>query len=255
MNIISSIQARMASSRLPGKVLKDISGKPMLLWHVERIRRSRLIDKVVVATTTSKRDDEIELFCNNHSIACFRGSENNVLNRIASLIHEFDVDIHVEFCGDSPLIDPQIIDEFVGYLLKNLHKYDYVSNSLKTTYPPGQEVSVYLGHILEKIDLELDIKDPMREYVGYNISRFRKRFRIASLEAPPWYYAPEVYLEVDSKVDLDLIKSIIGYFVQKKMPHFTLSQILELLNKYPNWIQINNKEERRWKEFREKSDG
>ena len=95
----------------------------------------------------------------------------------------------------------------------------------------------------------------MRENGRYNISRLETLFRIASLEAPPWYYAPEVYLEVDSKADLDLIERIIRHFVQKKIPHFTLAQILELLNKYPNWIQMNNKEERRWKKYRDKSDG
>ena len=115
MDIVASIQARMGSTRLPGKVLKDISGKPMLLWHVERLRRSRLIDNVIVATSTAEADDEIELFCKNHSILCFRGSENNVLNRIANLIRKYNIITHVEFCGDSPLIDPQIVDEFIGY--------------------------------------------------------------------------------------------------------------------------------------------
>ena len=115
MKIVASIQARMGSSRLPGKVLKDICGKPMLLWHLERIKRSRLLDDVIIATTTSEKDDELISFCNQHSVSYFRGSENDVLKRVSALINHHEIDIHIELCGDSPLTDPQIIDEFVGF--------------------------------------------------------------------------------------------------------------------------------------------
>ena len=119
MKIIATIQARMGSSRLPGKVLKDIHGKPMLLWHIERIKRSRLLDDLIIATTTNSLDDEIVNFCEQHKVSYYRGSEDNVLNRIASLIKQHNIGIHVEFCGDSPLTDPQLIDEFICYYLKN----------------------------------------------------------------------------------------------------------------------------------------
>ena len=115
--IVASIQARMGSTRLPGKVLADICGKPMLLWQVERIRKSRLIDEVVVATTTSSKDDQIEQFCIKNKISFYRGSEEDVLKRISSLIKDFKINLHLEFCGDTPLSDPQIIDEFIGYYL------------------------------------------------------------------------------------------------------------------------------------------
>ena len=228
MKIVASIQARMGSSRLPGKVLKDLCGKPMLLWHVERVKRSRLLDDVIVATTTSEKDDEIELFCEQHAILCYRGSEDDVLNRIASLIRHHHIDVHVEFCGDSPLTDPQIIDEFVGYYLKHQHSYDYVSNAIKTTYPPGQEVIVYRGGVLSELDQSLSTDDPMREHVGYNIIRFPDRYRLASLEAPDWFYEPEAYLEVDTLTDLEMMRQLIGYFTEKGVEHFTLSQILDL---------------------------
>ena len=86
MNITATIQARMGSSRLPGKVLADICGKPMLLWQIERIKKSRLVDNVVVGTSDSVLDDEIELFCKDNKIDCYRGSETDVLNRISSLL-------------------------------------------------------------------------------------------------------------------------------------------------------------------------
>ena len=87
----------MGSSRLPAKVLKDICGKPMLLWQVERIKRSRLLDDVIVATTTSQIDDEIVEFCKKYKINYFRGSEDDVLNRVASLIRAYKIGLHVEF--------------------------------------------------------------------------------------------------------------------------------------------------------------
>jgi spore coat polysaccharide biosynthesis protein SpsF len=254
MKIVASIQARMGSSRLPGKVLKHICGKPMLLWHVERVKRSRLLDDVIVATTTSKKDDEIVSFCKQHAIPCYRGSEDDVLNRIASLICHHHIDVHLEFCGDSPLTDPQIIDEFVGYYLKHQSSFDYVSSAMKTTYPPGQEVIVYRGGVLCELDKTLSSDDPMREHVGYNITRFPDRYRLASLEAPDWFYEPEAYLEVDTPIDLEMMRQLIGFFVDKGIEHFTLSQILDLLKKQPEIMQLNNSEVRRWKSLREDTD-
>ena len=251
MRIVASIQARMGSSRLPGKVLKDICGKPMLLRHIERITRSRLLDDVIVATTVSQKDNVIEAFCKQHNIICFRGSENNVLNRISTLIDFHKIDIHVEFCGDSPLVDPQIIDEFIGYYLKFQNSFDYVSNSIKTTYPPGQEVIVYRGDVLIELDQLLSSDDPMREHVGYNITRFPDKYHIASLEAPLSLCEPGAYLEVDTLKDLKMIRKLVSYFLEKDEEYFTLSQILELLRKQPEIMQLNSKEDRRWKFLRE----
>ena len=253
MKIVASIQARMGSSRLPGKVLKDIFGRPMLLWHVERVKRSRLLDDVIVATTSSEKDSEIEAFCEQYSVLCYRGPEDDVLNRIASLIRHHQIDVHVEICGDSPLTDPQIIDEFVGYYLKHQHSYDYVSSAMKTTYPPGQEVIVYRGGVLSELDRSLSVDDPMREHVGYNITRFPDRYRLASLEAPDWLSEPEAYLEVDTQADLEMIQQLIGYFAEKGVEHFTLSQILDLLRRHPEIMQLNRAEERRWKSLRKNS--
>src|SRR3989337_2516958 len=118
LRIIGSIQARMSSTRLPGKVLKEICGKPMLLRQVDRIRKSYLLDDIIVATTTSSHDDEIVELCKRHNVTCFRGSEDDVLNRIACLVQEFRADVHVEFFGDSPLTDAHIVDGLIGYYLK-----------------------------------------------------------------------------------------------------------------------------------------
>lgn len=250
MKIVASIQARLGSSRLPGKVLKEICGKPMLHWQVERIRRSRLIDNVVIATSTNPLDDEIEAFCHENSIDCYRGSEDDVLNRIASLIRDLNVNLHVECYGDSPLTDPQLIDEFIGYYLKYQDQVDFVSSTIKTTYPPGLEVVVYPGTVLDKLEQELPSNDPMREHVGYNITRFPDTFRLISMEAPPWFHQPDVYLEVDTAADFQVMQYVIGYFVEKGMEHFTLAQVLDMLRSNPKLTLLNSREERRWKTLR-----
>ena len=136
MKVLASIQARMGSSRLPGKVLSDICGKPMLLWQIERILNSKFVNEIVVSTSISKNDDQIIEFCNKHNIKSYRGSENDVLNRISSTLKLHKSDLHVECFGDSPLIDSQLIDDFINYYIKENDKDLYLSSALRTTYPP-----------------------------------------------------------------------------------------------------------------------
>jgi spore coat polysaccharide biosynthesis protein SpsF len=250
MNITASIQARLGSSRLPGKVLSDICGKPMLLWQVDRLKRSRLVDRVVVATSTNPLDNEIEAFCKHHRIDCYRGSENDVLGRVASLVRDLKVELHVECYGDSPLIDPQIVDEFIGYYFKWHGQFDYLSSAIKTTYPPGLEVTLYAGDVLVKTDNLVTLDDPMREHVGYNITRFPEEFRQCSLEAPPWFQQPHIYLEVDTLEDLEFMRSVVGYFVNRVQSHFALSEILAMLRDHPDLPKENETVERRWKALR-----
>ena len=254
MNITASIQARLGSTRLPGKVLKDICGKPMLQWQVERLQRSRLLDTVIVATTTNPSDDVIETFCDERGIDCYRGSEEDVLERIATLVREREVDLHVECFGDSPLVDPQIVDEFIGYYFKFKDSVDYVSSALKTTYPPGLEVALYSGEVMLQTDAAVAVDDPLREHAGYNITRFPERFRLASLTAPSHYHFPDIYLEVDSAEDLEVMREVFGYFVERGQEHFTLSQILDMFRVFPEKFKQNSGVERRWKALREKGD-
>ena len=254
VNITASIQARLGSSRLPGKVLKDVCGKPMLQWQIERLKRSRLVDRVVVATTINPGDDRIESFCRENDTECYRGSEENVLGRVASLIREMEIDLHVECYGDSPLVDPQIVDEFIGYYLKYSDSVDYVSSALKTTYPPGLEVVVYPGEVMLKTDAAVAAGDPLREHAGFNITRFPDQFRLFSMDAPPAYRYPDTYLEVDTTEDLEVMRTVIGYFVERGQEHFTLAQILDMVRAYPEILQRNAGIERRWKALRDEGD-
>jgi len=251
MKIAASIQARVGSTRLPGKVLKEINGKPMLLRQVERLRRSRLLDEIIVATTTNPDDDKIVELCINNNIAYYRGSENDVLDRVSSMIKDKKIDIHVECFGDSPLTDPHIIDEVIGYYYKNQGDIDFVSNSLKTTYPPGQEVLVYRGSCLVNANKLIAKDDPLREHVSINITQYPNDYRLKNLEAPSYYHYPNIYLEVDTAEDFEVISSIFAYFDNKGVEHFSLSEILEFLSQNNELMNINNQVDRRWKEFRE----
>lgn len=251
MKVLASIQARLGSSRLPGKVLKPIAGVPMLLRHVDRLRRSRLIDEVVVATTTNPSDDAIAAACRNHGVDVFRGSEDDVLGRIAALLRERRPDAHVECYGDSPLTDAHLLDEVIGLYLKNSASVDFVSNALKTTYPPGQEAVCYRADALIAADGLVDPGDPLREHVSLNIWKRPERFRVMSIEAPAHYRRPDLFLEVDTAEDFAVVSAVFEHFLARGQAYFSLAQILDFFSHREDLAAANRGIERRWKQFRE----
>lgn len=239
----------MSSSRLPGKVLRPILGKPMLALQIERIRQSRLIDEIIIATSDSVKDDPIEALAHRLDVHCFRGSEDDVLSRVVDALKAYKVELHVEFMGDNPLPDPWLVDSIIGFYLKNADKYDCVTNALKTTYPPGTEVFVYPAKIL--IDAEKYAADPaLREHVPIHIYQHPERYRVYNIEAPPWLHAPDLYLEVDTEEDFEVVSAIYEALYPGN-PGFTLSQIIEFLKKNEALANKNRNVERRWRAFRE----
>ena len=249
IKIAASIQARMGSTRLPGKVLKKINGQPMLYWQIERLKKSHYIEEIIVATTTNKIDDSIVYFCKKNNIKYFRGSEDNVIDRIASLLKEYNIENHIECFGDSPLVDPKIIDDYIDIFFDSID-CDYLSNCIKTTFPPGLEVIIYKSKILIDLNDTLSLNDPLREHVGYNITRFPKKYNIKSLSAPKEFHMPDFFLEVDSADDFSLISKIFEYFQNINKKNFNLSDIMELLKIMPELKDINNNTHRRWKILR-----
>lgn len=253
MKITATVQARMGSGRLPGKVLLPICGKPMLQWQVERIRRSRLVDEVIIATSTNPKDDEIANWAQSFGVKVYRGSEDDVLGRIVGLLREHEVELHVELIGDSPCSDPHIIDEVIGYFLKFRDQLDYVSNGTKVTYPPGLEVNVYLAKTLLQIEEGIAQNDPLREHVDIHLNK-NTRLRKANLEAPAHYHFPEIYLEVDTKNDFAMVSQVFENFYHKGVNHFSLAQALDFLKARPDLIELNCREHRRWKEFKSQTE-
>ena len=148
--ILGIIQARMQSTRLPGKVLLPLAGKP-ILWHIfSRLTKSKLIDEVCISTSTNIIDDKIEKFAHKYGIKIFRGSEENIVKRNLYAGKKFSADVIVRITGDCPLVDPQIVDKTIETYLKD-KKLDFVSNTKTRTYPIGLDVEVFPVKTLEKI--------------------------------------------------------------------------------------------------------
>ena len=248
--VVGTIQARMGSSRLPGKVMRNVCGKPLLGWQISRIKQSRLLDEVIVATSTNSLDDEIANYCDELGVRCYRGDENDVLHRIASVIKEYNIYHHVEFCGDSPLIDYHIIDTAIGLYFKFLKKHQCVYNASEISYPPGQDVMVYKGKYLLDLDEKIEKNSPKREHVGFNLLSL-DNFSIYSLKARGHYHFPEIYLEVDTKKDFDFIEKIITHFHNRNKDYFSLSEIIDFLSQKPELSKINKNEHRRWKDLKD----
>jgi len=249
MNIVATIQARMSSSRLPGKVLKEILGKPLLLYQIERIRQSFLIDDIIIATSTSPADDPIVAFAEENDVSYYRGSENDVLQRIVDTLINFHADIHVEFMGDNPIPDVHLVDAVIGFYLKNKDKYDYVTNALKTTYPPGFEVFVYPASVLIEAE-KTATETKLREHVGLHIYQKPEKFRIFNIEANENIRKyKDLHFEVDTEEDFEVIKALIEHYAGYN-PFFAMNQAIDFLVNNPELMEKNIHVPRRWQQFR-----
>lgn len=164
----------MSSTRLPGKVLLDLEGKPVLQHVIERVRLSKTIDKVIVATTDNTEGKEIEKLCIKIGAEVYRGSEDDVLDRFYQAVRGFKPDHIIRITADCPLIDPGVIDDIVKCHLKN--SADYTTNTLKETYPDGEDVEVFtfktLGKAWESACLKSE-REHVTPYIRKNPSLFK----------------------------------------------------------------------------------
>lgn len=237
--IIAIIQARMASNRLPGKVMQSICGKPMLAWVVYRVRKSSHVSRVVVATTISDDDNPIVSYCKENKISFFRGSEFDVLNRYYQTARHYRADIIVRITADCPLIDATIIDKCIELLVNNL--YDFVSNRLpppfKRTYPIGLDVEVVTMSALERAWIEA--KEPyQREHVMPYLYEKDRGFKIHLINNEIDY--GEYRWTVDTQKDLDFVNAITKK-ADCKMD-FYWEKVLDIINKNPELKRINQDE-------------
>lgn len=235
LSITAIIQARMGSTRLPGKVLKKVLGKPLLQWIIQRLRRCKELTSVVVATTTLPEDNPIEALCLSESVDCFRGDSEDVLSRYIGAMRHFGTDIGVRITGDCPLIDPAIVDETIQLFLDPASHFDYVSNCVKRTYPRGLDVEVFSFDALEQAYRSATTKEE-REHVTYYILTHPTLFNIGSMEQKE--DLSSIRLTVDTEEDFLLVSKIIEGLAEKH-PHFSLPEIIALLSKNPEWLSIN----------------
>ncbi len=225
-----------------------IMGRPLIEYQIERIRRSQLIDRVVIATTTNPQDDAIADLAAKLGCECFRGSENDVVGRVLAALRKFEIEVNAEFQGDNSIPDPDVIDSVIGYYLEHRSEYDYVTNALTTTYPPGLEVSIYSQAILANAESRI-VDQALREHVGIHIYKRADLFRVKNLEAPPEFARPNLHLEVDTQQDFELVSAIYGHFMPQK-PNFSLTDVLTFIDANPNMTALNSGVDRRWKKFR-----
>ena len=234
-NITAIIAARTGSSRLPNKVLLDISGKTALERMIERVKNAKTLDRIIIATSTNKKDDSIEKLCNQINIECVRGSENDLLSRYQLVVEKVKPDIIVKMGADSILIDPLVIDKVVSTFLTN--KYDYVSNyGIPKTYPEGCTVDVYTSKTLTEAFLKAK-KPSEREHINpfiWNNPEQYTSFRV-DYEKDISNYR----LSLDYKEDYIVIKSIFESLYPKN-PCFTLENIISWLEKNPEIQKINS---------------
>ncbi len=227
MKIALIIQARMGSTRLQGKVMMPILGKPLLEHLIERVRHVKEGD-IVVATTTNPLDDPIEDLCLSRGVKVFRGSENDVLSRYAAASR--DCDVVVRLTSDCPLLDPDLIDLMLSHFLSG--QVDYVSNTILRTYPRGYDVEIMSKEALEKVN-RLAKTPSEREHVTLYIRKHQDQFSISQVERKP--DISHLRLTVDTREDFELVTRIF-----ESLPEgFRLSDVERLLQDNPLLLDIN----------------
>ena len=237
MKIVATIEARMTSSRLPGKILKEVMGKPMLERLIERVNRSKHIQEIVVATTTSPQDEETQKACQQMGVSCYRGSEDDVLERVLKTAKAHQADLIVELTGDCPLLDPATIDAVIEKFLDNAPHYDYVSNVLERTFPRGMDTQIFPTKVLDEVN-QLT-KDPAdRENVSLYIYEHPEKYKLGNVKAPEALHRPDLRLTVDLPEDYELVCNIYKELYPKK-PDFNLQDIIELLDNKPELLNLN----------------
>jgi spore coat polysaccharide biosynthesis protein SpsF len=236
MNIVTVVQARRGSSRLPDKVLKPILGVPVLLRMLERVKSSTLHGRLVVATTQEEPDREIVTLCGQNNIHCYTGSAYDLLDRHYQVGLIYHADSVVKIPSDCPLIDPKIIDDVLQYYISNSNDFDYVSNLHPTTWPDGNDVEIISMKALTKAWNEAK-KDLEREHTTPYIWENPDKFKIGSVV---WNkdYSTSHRWTLDYPEDFELIKRIYEELYPTN-PHFGLQDILDLLDQKPEIAQIN----------------
>ncbi|MCP3028398.1 cytidylyltransferase domain-containing protein [Halobacillus sp. A5] len=236
MKVTAIIQARMGSTRLPGKVLKRVMDRPLLDFQLERIRMSALLDEIIIATTTKPEDDVLAEFAQNHSIQVYRGSEQDVLSRYFEAAQYYGADVIVRLTSDCPIIDAAVIDQVIQAFTKHKGTCKYASNTVARTYPRGMDTEVLSMPALKRcFDEARSLSE--REHVTSYIHHHPDEFSICSVRLKQdeshhrW--------TVDTHEDFQLMKRMISHLYPNN-PHFTFEDALEVVKQYPEWALINS---------------
>lgn len=225
---LSILQARTSSTRFPGKVLWELNGQPMIIRQIARIKKSKRVSRVVVATTLDNSDNGLCSAVQEFGVETFRGSVEDVLSRFISIIGTHDFQIVVRLTADCPMVMPSIIDTMVEEFDKS--DLDYISNTLKPTFPDGLDVEVFSREALIRLS-SMNLTDQEKEHVTLGFHRRQDVFKIANYESPE--DLSTLRWTVDYAEDLDFVREIYSYFKGKEAT-FEMRDILEVLKSRPD---------------------
>lgn len=231
--IAAIIQARMGSTRLPGKVLKKLNGKSLIENIVLRVRHCTTVDEILVATTTNKLDDELEQWCFEHQIKCYRGDEKDVLKRYFDAASFINADVIIRITADDPFKDPKVIDAVVKQLIDN--NLDFSFNNFPPTFPEGLDTEVFTYEAIKKA-MESNTTDFEKEHVTQYFYHNPNDFRMMNYSYTK--DVSDIRLTVDSKEDFLLAEEIYS----KLAPNgemFYLEDVLRLMEAHPDLMEIN----------------
>jgi spore coat polysaccharide biosynthesis protein SpsF len=235
MRVVATIEARMTSTRLPGKVLLPLAGRPVLERIVERLGRARTVDRVVVATTVNPADDPVAELAARVGAGCHRGSEEDVLGRVLGAAQGAGADLIVEITGDSPFVDPEVVDRLVDVF--RLGDFDYVANVQRRTYPLGLDAQVFPTRVLAEVAaLTQDPAD--REHVSLYIYEHPERYRLHVVESGLPARFADLRLTLDTPADLALARAVYDELAPAD-PAFRLADVLALLDRRPDLAGLN----------------
>lgn len=235
--VLAIIQARMGSTRLPGKVMKPLLGRPILEHVVRRVARSERVDEVIVATSRLEADQPVAELARLLGVDSFRGSEEDVLERYVGAARWAKLngqDHVVRITADCPFADPAVIDQVIREHLET--GADYTSNTLERTFPHGADVEVFTAEVLYTTDLEA-VADYEREHVTPFIWSQPERFRLHAVEAPARLRRPELRLTVDTEADYMLARAI---YEMLGTDEFGLEEVVDLVERAP-WLPFINR--------------
>ena len=235
--VVAIIQARMGSTRLPGKVLMEIDSKPLLAYQLDRISKSKKIDKVVIATSVLERDNIIESFCKSYGVDCFRGSENDVLERYYNCAKQHNANTVVRMTADCPLSDPVIIDGVIQKFIDD--NVDFCANTVPvetSEFPDGVDVEVFSMTALEKANKEVSDKH-YREHVTF---QFWQTDRYTSSQFKQKTNLSDYRLAVDYPEDFELVRYVLGEIKSKRI-FGNLKELVDIIDNNKEIKELNSK--------------
>ena len=226
-NLLVILQARMNSSRFPGKVLALINGKPMIFWQILRIRKSKYVSEIVVATSEDRTDDDLALYLESIGVAVVRGDLENVYERFRKVLKQFDSKHFIRLTADCPLVMPDLIDSvFEKFTTEDC---DYISNAINPTYPDGLDIEILKTQAFEKLS-NMKLSKAEKEHVTLGIYSRKTEFKIFSFE--DIYNLSGERWTVDYPEDLEFIRRVYAEFKGRE-GEFSLQDVSDLLSKYP----------------------